>query len=380
VVYAARMGRGCAKSWPGSRRVRSAFRAGLLALSAVGACTEPQYADPKDDAAPEDAGPPSDAETSSDLDTSISSQPSMDGDGGACQGSNCAADTAMPAQPDAEVGSMPDAETVLDPVRANWVGRYASRSYMYSWDGLVEGSARFLTVAEIKPTADGKLVLEEEICMWAGGWRFFVSSQANIVFSPTRTSSELSFSADKFESNMVAKALIGYGPAPSSCTAGVTTTQAQPEQVWLTNNTCDCPRTADVPSSARDCRLTDTDPDGKPGYTFRANVGVYQYQFHVAQEQRLRLLNGYRVEDRLYADREFLETTQVVGCVIDGVTSRISDCQLGGALYCPSKHNKTELVKIKENVGCAEVIQREVGIFIKTEPPFPKSCPGEVGL
>jgi hypothetical protein len=344
----------------------------LLAFVVFGACTEPRFfADAGADGGFQDPEGPTDPR-----DGTVPAPPSMPDEAGTCEGTACPGDATPPDPPDAMMGAVvpvvaPDGG--LDALRAPWVGRFATRSFLFSWDGLVESTARLLTLAEIKPTPEGGLVLEEELCLWEGGWVFIVTTQAHIEFPGTKASAALTFTNDNFESLQL-KAAVGYGPAPSACTAGVTTTQAQPGQAWLTTNSCDCPRNADVPSSPRDCRLTDADKDRKPGYTFPAKVASSNYDFHVAQEERLRLLNGYRVGEQLFAAREFLDTTKIIECTIEGATRRGADCPTGAGEYCPAAHNKTEFVRIKPDIGCREIIQREDGTFTKQPPPFPAAC------
>jgi hypothetical protein len=346
-----------------------------LPLLSLWACTEPLYSvDGGDEAGSRQ--PSQDGDVGDDAATAL--VPGMN-EAGLCEGTSCVEAGASDPQLDAGPIS-PAPDSGLDPVRSIWAGRYATRSFLYSWDGLVESTARLLTLAEIKPLPNGGLVLEEEQCLWEGGWTFIIVSQLRLVFPGTKASAELTFDEKKFESKQ-AKTMVGYGPAPSSCTSGVTSVPAAPEQVWNTNSSCDCPRTAEVPSSARDCRITDADKDQKPAFTFKVTIGSSRFDYHVTQEERLRLLNGYKHGEKLYADREWLDSTRVVGCVVDGVPKRIADCPLGGGFNCPARHNKTELVKLDDpNIGCEEIIQREVGLFSPSSPVFPAACAGDLGI
>lgn len=375
VVYAASMtGRSS-----GTGRVPLRQRARLLALLALCACTEPLYSVDGGGEAGQLPSPNSDASA----EAGSSNGPPAGSEAGLCEGASCGDAGPSDARVfDQDGGAEPLATEIdsgLDPVRSIWAGRYATRSFLYSYDGLVESTARFLTLAEIKPLPDGGLVLEEELCMWEGGWTFIIVSQLRLIYPGTKTSTVLTFDEQTFESKE-SKALIGYDAAPSGCTSGVTTVAAQPEQVWTTNSTCDCPRNTEVPSSPRDCRLTDTDSDKKPGFTFNVTIGSSRFNYYVTQEERLRLLNGYQVEGRLFAEREFLERTRVVGCSVDGVAKRIEDCPLGGGMNCPAAHNKAELVKIKADIGCKEIIQREEGLFSPLRPAFPAACASQLGI
>src|SRR5690606_8187550 len=100
--------------------------------------------------------------------------------------------------------------------------------------------------------------------------------------------------------------------------------------------------------------------------------------FRVAQEQRLRLLNGYRIGDRLYAQREYADVTKVLSCTIDGRPARLEDCALGTIGPCPAMFHPVEMARIHPQHGCAEIRERETGLFNKLKPEFPGGCPALV--
>lgn len=261
----------------------------------------------------------------------------------------------------------------LDPIRANWAGRYATRSFVFSYDSMIKTYASYLTLAQIKPTPDGGLVLEEEICRFESTFNAVYTAHLLVDYPVgTKLSAPLMFDANGFESGF-ASTQIGYGSAPADCVPGMTSSASSPVRPWLSNNVCDCPRdTSMPPTSLRDCRVNDSDGDMQPGNTFRITfngVGV----FRVVQEQQLRLLKGFRAGDRLFAQRKSADVTRVLACTIEGQVKRIEDCPLGTVGPCSPMFHKVELVPIPENVGCAEIRDREQ-LFQATQPDFPAGC------
>lgn len=348
----------------------------LACFALLAACTEPQFATPD---AGSDAGsvaqptsPPS-----SPLDEAGTVAPtSLFGcDGIACgeEAGVAAGDGDDASTPDA--GPSPEPDAGLDPVRANWVGHYAARSALFSFDDPLKNSARLLSLVTIKPTETGGLTIEEEMCLWEGGWNFFASGQLRYTYARTKGESPLRYKADSFESDLI-KVRIGYGDTPSECRSGATLPRSEP---WLTNGTCDCPRSEDTPTSVRDCRVIDQEDDKKPGATFVGTLDSTVLPYRVAQEERAQFLNGYRRLDRLYADRVFDDTTHILECTINGKVAAPTDCPSSVAKTCPSKYNKAELSPVPAGFTCAQVIaQEQSSLFMLPLPSYPQSCPAEV--
>jgi hypothetical protein len=343
--------------------LRAAALAACLSVPFVTACTDPIYLD---DAGDEAGEPPPDGANlpPSCEEPSCQTPAPMDG------GTDGGGDSTHDGGDDAEVSTVP--EGGLDAIRSQWVGLYATRSFLFAFDSPLETEARFLTLAEIKPSADGGLVLEEELCLYDGEWAFLVMGRLRVEFTGTRVSSALTFTADGFDSTQ-GKAAIGYEASASGCSEGGTA-PARPHQVWLAGGSCDCLNGQPVPTSVRDCRLSDEDLDQKPGFTFKAMIGPSTYQYHLVQQERLRLLNGYKLGERLYADREFADTTNVLGCIADGTPKRVADCPLGDGWQCPANTQKAELVPLRAPLTCRQVIDREAGLFTSPQPSFPSSC------
>jgi hypothetical protein len=273
---------------------------------------------------------------------------------------------------EAGTGLAPDA--ALDEVRRTWVGRYAARSALFAFDDPLKSSATLLSIITIEPDESGGLIMEEEMCFYEGSWNFFYTGQLQYTYTDTRGSTKLNYDKENFNSELL-KLQIGYGPTPSECRPG-STLSAGPTRPWLTS-TCDCPGTEDTPTSVRDCRVTDQDNDGDPGATFGASIDTQVISYHTTQEERVALRNGFRRNDRLYADRFFEETTRVLDCTVDGRTTAASSCPSGVPKPCPSNHNKVELVGAP-NITCAQVIAMESALFLSPLPNYPQSCPSEV--
>lgn len=363
-----------------------------LAASALcgAACTEPTFDAPDADDRGErhDADvSPSSVDAERDADEAEPDAAAARVDAAACAdcrsdaGSDASAQTTLDAQVaavDAQAATI-DAQTapVLDAVRARWAGRYAVRSFVFGNSLLYQASGKYLTLAEIKPTSAGGLELEEEICRFETSlpyWGVTLHFAADYP-AGTRLSTPLTFDAQSFGS-VPASALIGYGSAPADCAGATTSRSASPVRSWLSGNECECPRDPDsIPISAKDCRVYDSDADGQPGHTFRAIFAGSSGVFRVAQEQRLSLVNGYRVGERLFAQRAFSDVTKVLGCTVDGVATRVADCPLGTDGPCPAEHNPAELVRIEAEYGCRDIIQREQAWFMSQRPQFPAGCP-----
>lgn len=381
----------------GSRRHGS--RAAWL-LGALFACTHPHFeerdAGETEAVAAGDAGESADAEQGSERDAQrcerddCADDAARDADMGAGPDASGKDDVgaALDARVDTDAGAIepavrdtgaapPAADAGLDPARAKWVGRYAVRSFVFSYHSQVRASASYLTLAEITPNADGGLTLMEELCRFESGFTLIASAHLLVDFPPgVRTTAPLSYDAEHFSSPL-ASAYVGYGAAPAGCAPGQTASVGS-SRPWLDNGTCDCPSASAPPTSARDCRVIDSDGDSQPGNTFRLTLDTSVGVFRVAQEQQLRLVNGYRAGERLYAQRQFADVTKVLSCTVDGRPTRIEDCPLGTVGPCPPMFHQAELVPIGAQQGCAEIRERETGWFQKPRPEYPAGCPALV--
>lgn len=352
--------------------------AGALTLAG---CTDPVFTPTPD--ASLDAGGPGDIQgtEAKDAGADLPDTGALAPAGEECEGGPCrSVDGSAPWTHDGGAGDAgPGADAgdaALDPVRAKWAGHYATRSALFTFDDPFKGSARLLSLVDIVPTPDGGLRLEEQLCDFEGDWTFFVTGVLKYQFVEAHGSAALTYDVNGFDAEQMTLQ-IGYGPAPAGCTPGATMMKGE-GQVWLTTSTCDCPRSEDPPTSARDCRVIDPEADREPGATFSAAVDASPIVFRVVQEERVRLLKGYRLGDRLYADRWFEDTTHILSCILNGVPTLAANCPLGAAKSCPSRHNKVEFVSLKEPLTCAQVIAMELALFLSPLPNYPETCPSEV--
>lgn len=358
------------------------------------ACTEPSFYASGDGEEHRDAGPPPSGDgrdagdteldaTATRIDADVCEDCRGDAGGVSSEGSvppldaRVAVDGQIVTAPNHVEPPQPVAG--LDPVRSLWAGRYAARSFVFAYSPLIETFAKYLTLVQIKPGADGGLVIEEEICRFESAFTAVFSAHFSFDYTGVSVRGPLSFDGERF-SSMSAAVTVGYGAAPSDCAGGMTSRSSSPPRPWLMDNVCECPRDpAALPTSAKDCRVSDYEGDGFAGATFRATLESSEGIARAAQEHRLRLLNGYRSGDRLYAQREFTERTNALSCTVDGRPVRIADCPLGTPGACPAEFNPVELVRIADHYGCRDIIEREQGWFTSPRPAFPTACHARAG-
>lgn len=383
---------------------RRAFSLVLGALScfAVGACTEPSFdhAGASDSAKADDDDSKSNEVDPSDQGDEKPSKPERSTlDASASCSEDCASDarvSAMEADASANDAGTPEAGTallidagpgstvMLDTVRSKWAGRYATRSYVFAYDRSLSTKtyASYLTVVEIKPTAEGGLVMEEQLCRFKSMFNNAGLAVHEVKYpASTRYSAPLMYTSDRF-SSPTGSAKVGYGAAPADCAGKTTSNSSMPVRTWLTGNTCTCPTDLSVlPADVKDCRVYDQDGDGDPGTTYQASweVAVLVNQrtvFRVAQEVKLRFLNGQRMGERLVAQREFADFTKIFSCITEGKQEHPEngDCPLGIINPCPAELNPAEFAPIKPDQDCDAVIQNETTLFTMPEPDFPAAC------
>lgn len=322
---------------------------GMSAL--VSACEEPRF--------PEDAGIE---------DTGI------DGSAGetlaVCDSATCVA----PEQRDGEApATTPDGGLdAPDNPRARWVGRYATYTQLFA-NAVPPSFAEYLTLAEIKREGEG-LVLEQQLCQYSGGWNavLLAGSVRYVYPAQAKTRAELTYDSEKFNSPVMTF-LVGLRDSVAACGSGAVTAPALPEQVWMGGASCECSDAA-VPASIKDCRVLDPDADKKPGATMRALINADGWDYYVTQQQRIRHINGYRQGERLFANFEASDSTQIWGC--GGLTP--PGCPLTGAPLCPPAYNKTVFVPVDASFNCQKVIDQSVGLFNPMQPPFPQACAADL--
>jgi hypothetical protein len=257
-----------------------------------------------------------------------------------------------------------------DPRWAPWIGHYAARSIMYATDGLLRPTSEELSLVVIEQRGD-RLVLSQQLCLFEGGWSF-VGLEGNLRY---RYLDDVSFVAELVPSGrnfetQPARFRVGFDREPPRACAGASS--AASDQPWLSGD-CTCPGAVDkVPAKASDCRVTDPDQDGQPGVTLSAALGGTRLAYYAAQEVVVRYSNGYRIDDRLYANIEGLTSTTVFGC---NMPELAANCEVGTATPCPSEFNKTVFVPLADgDYDCERVVRERAGLFPTPIPPFPGAC------
>jgi hypothetical protein len=272
------------------------------------------------------------------------------------------------AEPDAAQEARADTHDLIDPRWAPWVGRYAARTILYAVDGPLRPTGEELSLVAIEPRGD-KLVLAQQLCLYEGGWEFLL--QGNIRYrypESVALETELMATRRSFET-LPSRLRLGFdADAPAACAPGGTAPSDQP---WH-HGECSCPEGASaLPADARDCRVTDPDDDGKPGVTFDAAISGARLAYHAAQAVEVRYLNGYRIDDRLYAYAESSVASAVFSCT----RPDINGCMVGDATPCAPEFNKAVFIPLPDDdYDCDRIVSERAGLFPEPIPPFPSAC------
>ncbi len=108
---------------------------------------------------------------------------------------------------------------------------------------------------------------------------------------------------------------------------------AHPERPWLTNGECTCPPSGTLlPTSPSDCRVIDSDEDGKPGFTVQFTGGTDNFAYNRALEGS-QVVNGVISDEGLHtAELNSSVNTYQMACLHE-------PCSRGAATVCASPQN-----------------------------------------
>lgn len=187
------------------------------------------------------------------------------------------------------------------------------------------------------------------------------------------TSHRVRVAGNTFRTESTARQL-GFGDElPADCAPGKTV--ARPNIPWLTNGTCVCPAPdVPVPTHDRDCRVTDPDADGLPGYTvkYTTNLSTGDTDRYCAREQ-IDFAKGTVTPDRRHRALLDLSSVQEVelepNCASGSCSSPIR--------ACAAKSNPVQFVPL-DGAGwdCKALVKRvdEGGLFNEVSRTFPTDC------
>lgn len=260
-------------------------------------------------------------------------------------------------------------DDTVDPLWRPWIGRYAARIFLYAYDGLLRPVSEELSLVVIEPQGD-KLVLKQQLCLYEGNWQFLLEGNVRYRYPESvRLEAELKPTRRSFET-LLTRFQLGFDPEPPpGCSAG---SMAPSDQPWH-QGACSCPRQPSAPPvDASDCRVLDPDDDGKPGVTFDAAISGTRLAYYAAQDVEVRYTNGYRIDDRLYANVESTITNSVFGCTRPDASN---GCTIGDAKSCPAEFNKIIFVPLADDdYDCDRIVSERAGLFPEPMPPFPSAC------
>jgi hypothetical protein len=187
---------------------------------------------------------------------------------GRCEGAGC-------EQPTDGAVADGQVESALD-WREQLRGTYALRIRNHSRVVLLDNVAGLLNEViwrgDVTVGAGGKVVLTTSVCRdhTTIGASILGESSADLVKPAALAGRTLELLYEEGRFRTVGEAVEhGFrGDALPECAAGKSIPR-RPEQVWL-RDTCTCPGVT-LPTSADDCRVTDPDGDGRPGYTVQVS-------------------------------------------------------------------------------------------------------------
>jgi hypothetical protein len=166
---------------------------------------------------------------------------------------------------------------------------------------------------------------------------------------------------------------VGYQEAaPDGCAPGRKLPRRS-DQPWLRSE-CDCPSSDLPPTSLTDCRLSDSDGDGQPGYTLELS-GFVQGRDFCRLRDASQLVAGRIAEDGRHT-ATLMRNTEFFQLDCEG-----NGCARANGQACPGVMNEAEFVRLSPAVtdsegACAEVMQQvNAGVYYSDNPlAVPPGC------
>jgi len=350
----------------------------FLVVCTLGGCAEPSYAGREDAAAllPCSGGaceasvPAVDRTrvTSSETD---GSQPSSASDAGigSSEPSNSASDAGS--------GAQPAASDLL-------LGRYGVRARTFSNDlpARVFGfQHEELMLAEIRADpADHTLKMTVELCKHS--WQLLSADgstqDAMMLFPqlwPKRTYTVHHENGAFFTTG--GSVAVGYDAAPLTDCGGLAKAPRRAEQSWISGPECSCPQTSALPIKPEDCRIVDTDKDGRAGVTVQQTsaTGPILGSTRIRDASQLQYgkvqPNGKHTAE-LLADVDYF----VLSCDPAG-----TPCVNSGYVYCPANLQPVVFEPLSREPAragwsCPDLVAQYAAGNIFSDDPlkFPAAC------
>ena len=239
----------------------------------------------------------------------------------------------------------------------------------------------FVVLAEIRlDQAKASLLLDTRLCQdrtdisVAGG-----PITTAILYPglwPVRTYA-LHYAQGRFYTTSDAPLRVGFDPAPpAACTPGGTLPRRL-EQVWNSDGTCVCPGSDALPTSASDCRVNDSDKDGRPGWTTQLTGPTGVTLESAVMQDASQYVNGTVASDGKHtAQYVSADTYFALAC-----DSGSSGCSNGASSVCPPAQQPVWFVPLAARaVGdawtCDQVkaALKAGELFPNDKPIFPSGC------
>ena len=341
------------------------------------ACTEPQYGNPDAALHPVDPGPDGRIPGLLGPDGRVAPGPDVDPsqpDGGTDVPSN---DDAGPLD-DAGLFGMdqpPKPGQLAPEWSVSLQGDYVTRQVLFSRETTIGTQSSHEILSSVQIAYDertGETTLRLHMCR--DHVNLFVG-QSGSVKHPTDYPTRfllLKYAQGEFHTESMKPDFVGYSELPpAGCTPGKKLPRT-PTQAWL-SDTCDCPANIqDLPESTSDCRVIDSDNDGKPGFTIQLNGTVNTNDYVVSRDFSQMVHGTIAANGRHRAAYLVNQDTYQVQC--DG------SCTRGNFVNCQATANPVDFIRLVSRpdgapVPCPDALKLvDDGMLFPTGTPvFPSS-------
>jgi len=333
---------------------RAAWQLGALVALISGACSEPRF---------ELDGPPADASCEPDCSASHvtdTGSPQHMREAGSAASELLDAGALADARASAED---PRAEQASAAWKRDLPGTYVLRVRAYGREQTLSNLAVFASeqiwLAELGLDAAGEVAMTTRLCSDFGDVVVPLARSKIEVLEPEtqpRRSYRIVYEDGAFRSEG-APVAVGYDEqAPAGCAPGKKIA-SRPEQSWLRGVPCDCPGSSAPPTLASDCRVTDPDGDGHPGYTI-ALSGVVQGSDYCRLKDASQFVAGRIARDTRRHTATYLKQQDFYQ-----LACASGNCTRANGALCPGVVNSAEFAPLElagdaGALSCADVVSQ----------------------